>query len=990
MDQQRERIQEDLRGLVAGEVRGDDVFLQLYASDASIYQIRPLCVVRPWTAADVVACLKYATENQLPVHARGAGTGLAGESLGAGLVLDFSSHFRRVVYTDADTVRVQPGVVHERLNAHLRRMNRLFGPDPAMSQVTTMGSVVAIDAAGSRWLKYGSARRHVRSLQVALADGTLMEVGQEPLQDGLSVEPEGRKQQLINRLVDLISRNAALIERQQPRSRLNRSGYNLSDILTPTHLDLASLLTGSEGTLALFTEITLATQPLTRHRGLTLLLFDRLESAARAVPEILAFSPTACDLMDRRYLSLARETDERFSHLIPAETEALLLVEQEGNDSVDVRDRVRQMVDRVRRKRRLAFDARQTFSPEEMDLFWQLPRRVVPTLHRLKGSTRPLPFVEDLAIPPESLPKFLVEMQNVLKQHQVTASLFGHAGHGQLHVRPFLDLSNPEHVVTMERLASDLYEAVFKVGGTISGEHGDGLSRTPFVRRQYGELYDVFREVKRIFDPLNILNPGKIVSDDPGPMTGNLRPIELTQLTAPPSESTAAADASSRLVTLELHWDAGELEHVVKSCNGCGGCRALGPEVRMCPVFRFAPLEEASPRAKANLMRGLLAGQLSPESIRKDDFKAVADLCVNCQMCRLECPATVDIPKLMFEAKAAYVANNGLKLADWALTRLDLFSSWGSFASPLANWALGNRQARWLLDRLAGIAQNRKLPRFTARSFMRRANRRRLTRPTRRSGRKILFFVDTYANFHDPQIGEALVAVMEHNSVAVFVHPDQTQSGMAMVSVGAAERARRVAKRNVTILAEAIRQGYAIVTAEPSAALCLTREYPALLDDDDCRLVAQNTSEACTYLWNLYVSGKLQLDFKPVNATVGYHLPCHLKALEVGSPGENLLRLIPGLTVHRVEKGCSGMAGTFGFKRENFRNSIRAGWPLISAVRESSWQAGTTECSACKIQMEQGTSKPTLHPLKLLALAYGMMPEMASLLTGRSGELTVT
>ena len=351
-------------------------------------------------------------------------------------------------------------------------------------------------------------------------------------------------------------------------------------------------------------------------------------------------------------------------------------------------------------------------------------------------------------------------------------------------------------------------------------------------------------------------------------------------------------------------------------------------------------------------------------------------------MCRLECPAGVDIPKLMLEAKAAYVADNGLRLGDWVVTRLDLFSSLGCLFSTFTNWAVGNRQARWIMEKAGGIAHGRKLPRFAPRPFMRRASRRRLTRPTRRSGRKVLYFVDTYANYHDPQLAEALVAVLEHNGVAVYVHPDQTQSGMAMVSLGATDRARRVAAHNVTLLADAIRQGYSIICSEPSAALCLSREYPDLLRDDDARLVAENTSEACPYLWNLHLTGKLQLDFKPVNASVGYHMPCHLKALAVGSPGMNLLRLIPGLSVFHVDKGCSGMAGTFGLKRENYRNSLRAGWPLISAVRESTWQAGTTECSACKIQMEQGTSKPTIHPLKLLALAYGLMPEAAAPLDG--------
>jgi Fe-S oxidoreductase len=325
------------------------------------------------------------------------------------------------------------------------------------------------------------------------------------------------------------------------------------------------------------------------------------------------------------------------------------------------------------------------------------------------------------------------------------------------------------------------------------------------------------------------------------------------------------------------------------------------------------------------------------------------------------------------------------------LTRLDWYGAIGGFFGPLANWALRNRQARWLLEKTFGIAQGRKLPRFTTRTFLRRATRMRLTRPTRRTGRKVAYFVDNYANYHDPALAEAMVAVMEHNGIAVYVPPTQQPSGMSMISHGALAAARKTAQHNVALLAETVRQGYHIVCTEPAAALCLTHEYLHLLgDDDEARRVAENTSEACTYLWGLHRSGTLQLDFKPINGTVSYHMPCHLKALGVGSPGENLMRLIPGLQVVRTERGCSGMAGTFGLKRENFRRSVRAGWGLISSLRDPRLQAGTTECSACKMQMEQGTTKPTVHPLKLLALSYGVMPEFASLLTTQGEDLIVT
>ncbi len=754
--------------------------------------------------------------------------------------------------------------------------------------------------------------------------------------------------------------------------------------------------------------------------------------------EILRFEPCACDLLDRRHLSLARENYPEYALLVPAETEALLLVEQSGDDSVAVRDRLTQTVDRVRRRTHLAFHARQAFDREEIEIYWQLARRVVPTLHRMKGSTRPLPFVEDLAVPPPALLDFLVRMQNTLKRHQVTASLYGHVGHGQLHVRPFLDLTNAEDVRKMEDLAADLYREVFEVGGTISGEHGDGLSRTPFIRQQFGELYDVFREVKQIFDPLGILNPGKIVGDEGRSLTRNLRPqtplpeVNLaagggtTGLTGSrgfgaalsvgsktesrPTDSAAtngrekqnaAALPSAMSLEMHLNWTAAEMSATARGCNGCGVCRAQSSDLRMCPIFRANPAEEASPRAKANLIRGVVAGRFDPAILATDDLKEVADLCVNCHQCRLECPAGVDIPKLMIEAKAAYVAINGLRPSDWLLARFDLLSAWGSRFSPLANWAVGNRQARWVLEKLLGIAHGRKLPRFASSSFLRLAARRRLTKPTRRSGRKVLYFVDTYANYHDPKLAEALVAVLEHNGVAVYVPPNQHPSGMGMISMGVVEPARRLAAKNIPLLAEAVRQGYQIVVTEPSTALCLTHEYLNLIDDDEARLVAAGTVEACTYLWRLHQNGNLQLDFQPVNAALAYHMPCHSKALTGGelptgltaattAPAESLLRLIPALGVQRMEKGCSGMAGTYGLKRANYRNSIRAGWDLISHMRKPEIQAGTTECSACKMQMEQGTHKPTLHPLKVLALAYGLMPEFADKMTGRGEDLFVT
>jgi FAD/FMN-containing dehydrogenase/Fe-S oxidoreductase len=988
MDQARQRIQDDLRGLVRGDVRCDDLFLQLYASDASIYQIRPLAVVRPRSTADVSAVLQYANEQKLPVHARGAGTGLAGESLGSGIVLDFSRYMRRVLRTEPDRVRVQPGVVLARLNEHLRPFGRIFGPDPATAHVTTLGSVISIDASGSHWLRYGSARRHAESLEVVLSDGTVMEVGRENRGETEGEVDNGRKRTLVQNVAELLERNAELISKYRRATLVNQCGYQLDAVMTSEHLDLAKLLCGAEGTLAVVTEATLATQPLPSDEAVGLLFFDSLEKATQAVREILPFSPSACDLLDRRHLSLARETDVRFDVMIPSETEALLLVEHAGDDADSVKEALVQTIERVRRKARLAFDEFLAFDADDRALCWDLARRVTPTLHRLKGSARPLPFVEDVAVPPKVLSEFVVRLQNMLKRHQVTASLYGHVGHGQLHIRPFLDLTDADDVRKLDELAANVYQETIAIGGTISGEHGDGLSRTPFVRQQYGDLYEVFRELKRIFDPVGILNPGKIVSDDSGTLSRHLRPMGNGE--AVPVASAGIEGAAPTTFELQLNWTLPEVMATARHCNGCGACRSQLGDVRMCPIFRVTPGEEASPRAKANLLRAMVGGELDREYWGADELKEVADLCVNCHQCRLECPAGVDIPKLMIEAKAQFIERNGLPPSDLWRSRLDLVSRWGSVMYPAANWMLRNRQARWLLEKAFGLARARKLPRFAAQPFVRWAARKKLTKRPRHAQRKVLYFVDLYVNYFDPQLGRALVRVLEHNGVSVYVHPHQRPSGISMISIGALEPARKLAARNIHLLAEAVRQGYHIVATDPQVTLCLTHEYLNLIDDEEARLVAANTSDACHYLWRMHQEGRLRLDLKAVNASLGYHAPCHLRALGVGLPGENLLRLVEGLKVDRVERGCSGMAGTYGLKRENFRTSLRAGWGMIAALRDSAYEAGTTECSACKMQIEQGASKRAIHPLKILALSYGLMPEIADHLTKRADEAYVT
>ncbi|MEM8865091.1 MAG: anaerobic glycerol-3-phosphate dehydrogenase subunit C [Planctomycetota bacterium] len=442
------------------------------------------------------------------------------------------------------------------------------------------------------------------------------------------------------------------------------------------------------------------------------------------------------------------------------------------------------------------------------------------------------------------------------------------------------------------------------------------------------------------------------------------------------SRPAAKPAGSVEITQLQLAWDPEEFAYAARQCNGCGACRTRSSDARMCPIFHFAPREESSPRAKANLARAVITGLLPADEMTKDVAREVADLCVNCHMCRIDCPANVDIPKMMLEAKAAHVQANGVRPHDWWLGRIDTVSRWASRTPRLANWMIGNRRARWLLEKTLGLAQGRKVPPLALRPFLQQPTARRHRRPDRQADEKVLFFVDTFANYYDDALAESLVRVLRHNGIGVYIPPMQRNSGMGLITQGALEPARRIASRNVELLAEGVRQGHTIVATEPSAVLALTHEYLNILDDDeDAQLVAENTQEATQYLWNLHQQGALKLDFNPLAYRVAHHTPCHVRALGVGEPATNLLRLVPELRIVELEKGCSGMAGVYGLKKANYRSSLRAGLPLLTELRSGDYSFGATECSTCKIQMQQASHQPTLHPVKLLAASYGLMDD---------------
>ena len=968
MDVRQTRLVEDLAGLFRGELACDPISTSLYATDGSLHQMTPLAIACPRDRDDLITLVNYAAEQHLPLIARGAGTSVGGESLGQGIVVDFSRHMNAIEQISEQTVRVQPGVVHSVLNRALSRSGRCFAPDPSNSTTTTIGSMIALDAAGSHSLRIGSTRDHVVNMDVVLSNGTSFLAENEAL-DSLAAADSltnggATKHEIIRKLVELLTEHETLIKEKQPADLpRNRAGYFLRGVLSATELNLPRMLVGSEGTLAMFTSATLKTVASPAHRGAMLISFATLEGAVRAVSNITLDRPSACDLLDRRLLTLARETDSRFERLLPASAEAALLVEHVGFSENEVAGKLTSLARRLgdlKDSGATAFVAR---TLQELDFLWSLPHRVVPLLNGVRAkSSSPLPLVEDISVPPEALEEFIARMRRILQRHEVTASLYSHAAVGQLHIRPFLPLPTSHDASRLEALARDLYHAALSLGGSISGEHGLGLSRTAFLRSQYGELYRVFQEVKDLFDPQNLLNPGKVLTDDPHLTVRYLRPVVTTQ---------------PQLYELQLLWTPSEMSDAATACHGCGACRTQEPQQRMCPFFRSHPTEENSPRAKANAVRAVFDERIPAHALASTEMRNLAGRCFNCKQCEIDCPNHVDVSHLMIEAKAQHLATNGPLTSEWFLSRVH---SWGDFLcriSWLVNPLLNNASARWVLERTLGVAAERRLPPFARRPFLKIARREWTAPPANiRNGQPVVYFVDHFANYHDTELATAFARILEHNGQKVHVPPRQLPSGMGMISMGDLDTARPIAENNVRILADFAREGSPIVVTEPAAAVCLKYEYPKLVPHPDAQVVADRVIEAGEFLSGLRRQGNLRTDFCELPLVATYHTPCHLKSLGTSTPLLDLCNLIPRFSGRNEESGCSGFAGTFGLTRENFQESLVIGKTLIEQMRRDDHQLGLTECSSCRMQMEQRTPTPTLHPLKILALAWGLMPEI--------------
>jgi FAD/FMN-containing dehydrogenase/Fe-S oxidoreductase len=960
-------LEHELRKVIAGDVRFDPASRLLYSTDASMYQLEPIGVVIPRDADDVQAAVEVARAQRVALLPRGGGTSLTGQTVNRALVLDFSRWMNRVLEVNADEqwARVQPGLVQDALNHHVRPMGLLFGPDTSTSNRATLGGMLGNNSGGSHSIAYGLTVDHVVEITALLADGTRVVFGdvtpEEVLRKGRRAGLEGQIYREVARIRDAY---ADEVRARYPRHWRRVAGYNLNELVgvgikpgsvagsdldgTARGLNMARLVVGSEGTLLTIVEAKVRLVRRPAKTALGVIHYRDLQEALESSQSILETGPYAVELTDKMILDLARDNIEQSQRMgfVQGEPAAILIVEYAGASDDEVRAKVAELEAR-RARERFGYAATLAFDPAEQQSIWKLRKAGLGLLLGMKGDKKPIAFVEDTAVAPEHLAEFVPRFREIFAKHDAVGAYYGHCSVGCLHIRPVIDLKTPRGLEQVRAIADEITGLVLEFGGTISSEHGDGRARSPFLERMYGpRLMGAFRELKRAFDPENRMNPGNIV-DSPG-ILENLRYGVGYTTWAP----TTLLDFSGQ----------GGFAAAVELCNGVGVCRKT-LEGTMCPSYMVTKDEEHSTRGRANALRAVLSGRLPPSEFTGTRLYEVMDLCLECKGCKAECPANVDMAKLKYEFLHHYYAANGLPLRNRLFGRIERLLRLGARLPALVNWASGLALHRWLLERVAGIDRRRPLPKLAAQTFT--AWFRHHAPPVAAPRGEVVLFHDTFVTYNTPEVGRAAVELLEAAGYRVAL-VDKKCCGRPLISKGMLAEARVHAAWNVGRLAPYARRSVPIVGLEPSCLLTLRDESVDLLRTDDARAVARHAFLLEEFLARERARS-LELRFTGGGRRVLLHGHCHQKAL-VGTGPTVAALAWAGFRVEEVDSGCCGMAGSFGFEREHYDISVALGGRrLVPAVKAApSDTVIVAPGISCRQQIEHLAGRRALHPAEVL------------------------
>jgi FAD/FMN-containing dehydrogenase/Fe-S oxidoreductase len=928
------QIDHELAPLLDGGICTDPVMRALYSTAACIYRVVPLGVAFPRSEEDVVAILGFCSDRGIPVTARGAGSGVAGQSLGGGIVLDFTRYMNRILEIDrqGERVRVQPGVVFGILNGQLEPFKLQFPPDPSSGKFCTIGGMLANNSGGAHSVMYGTTSEYVLSTRMVLADGKEFVAGKRNL---IADETDG----IIKRTAEILGRNVSTISAKRPETTKNASGYNIWDAIENGNIDMARLVTGSEGTLGVFTEITLKVVPLPGVQATTLFCFGDLERMAMSAKEIRKANPSAIELIDRSLIDLL--TGSGSSHLLeglPEGNEAILLVEFSGRDLEEVEEKARLCVRDIEGLG-LSESSRFAVDMGDQEKLWQIRDRASSIFRLQNFPAKPLRFIEDGAVSVEKLPEYIKRLRIVLDSLGLDAAIFGHAGDGNVHVNPRIDITRNNFREVIRQLAAEVAAIISDLNGTLTGEHGDGRLRTSFLPRMFGDLCETFREIKEVFDPRDILNPGIIVgNEDVEDITSNLRYGYSSVQTDPLLERE-------------------EVRREIDKCHGCGECRVY------CPPFTGIGSEESTSRAKANLLREYLIGEIiRHETVDSPLFKEVMNLCYNCKLCPVECPTQVDIPWLSILARFVMHGREGFSLQDRFLMSSSEMSSIGLKMAGFTNSLLNSSLIRVMMEGITGVHRQRQLPLFDV------SGRRALPGIEGEKKReKIVYFPGCYANYHS-RGGElqSTLKVLSAMGYSVKLVEDGC-CGIARLTIGDLEGFRERAADLVKKLAVAARENSEIVFSSPSCLMCVREEFPRYLEDEKARKISSQAVDILELLDGESVSVINDNQGVEDVEDVILQIPCHLKSNGTDQAFISIMKKLPGVRVSGVSNHCCGLAGTFGFRKERFDDSMKIGSFLFNDLEKRSGCQVVTPCGACKMQIEQGTGSKVTHPVQWVA-----------------------
>ncbi|MDG4669377.1 FAD-binding and (Fe-S)-binding domain-containing protein [Mycobacterium sp. 236(2023)] len=954
---------EELGAALEGEVAADDYSRHLFSRDASMYSIAPVCVVFPRHAADVAATVRIAATRGLTVTPRGAATSLAGQTIGAGIIVDCSRHMRKILHIDPDRriARVQVGVVQDDLNKAAAPHGLMFGPDTSTSNRATIGGMLGNNSAGSGSLRFGMTIDHIRSMEVVLSDGSTATFA--PVDD---LERHRRASRptlegaLYRELPIIVEKNAEAIATGFPPFWRRACGYRLDRIADQaTPFDLAKFVVGSEGTLCIATEVEVDLVPKPAFTVYAVGHFETTQKAIEATTDALSCEPAQVELMDKTILDLSRQKIEYagLGNVLVGDPAALLFVSFAGDDEAALLQALDGLIDLWERHGHGYHTLRLVTAAQQKDLLKVRKSSLGLLMAASEGANRPLAFVEDTAVPPEVLAEYTARFAEILDEYDMNAGFYGHCSVGCLHIRPFVDLTKPDEIVRMRAVAERIKDLVTEFGGVNSSEHGDGLARSEFNREIFGdELYEAMRDVKQLFDPQQRMNPGKIV--DAPPMTENLRDANL-----PP-----AGLLNTRLDFTVL----GGMRGAADRCMNIGLCRKSTTGA-MCPSYIATREEEHATRGRANALVKALSEPDPKAALGDERLHDILDLCLMCKACKAECPLGVDMAKLKSETLSHYHDLHGVPLRSRVFGSIRTLNRMGSALAPLTNVPGRSRWVRRAMQKTIGIAAQRPMPQYKFVNLLRwYARTGKAAQPAASVG-SVNFLADSFTSFTEPHIGRAAIELLQRSGWSVNLVSSGC-CGRSALSKGLVDQAKAKAAAMIADLADNTAHGSPIVGCEPSCLFTLRDEHVAMIPDDPkVRDVASRVRQVEELLTEAIDDGRLVLapDSWLSGRTIAYHGHCHQKA-EVGTAATlALLRRIPGCQVEEIDAGCCGMAGSFGYEAEHYEISLQVGkdrlFPAIEAAGGDAVIAATG--TSCREQIFHGTARSAWHPVELIAEA---------------------